>query len=102
MQYLNKKKTMLGDKVGNAMMGKLIQNAEGNSLDQMNLDRSDQIIMGDAYDPFFKNNKMDLELQAQMNIMNKANTHGNKMWTPEYQQQLEQQKHDELNDLEEI
>lgn len=73
MQYLNKKKNMLGDKVGNAMMGKLIQNAEGNSLDQMNLDRSDQIIMGDAYDPFFKSNvsaiqinfwfqKMDLEL----------------------------------------
>ena len=56
MQYLNKKKNMLGDKVGNAMLGKLIQNAEGNSLDQMNLDRSDQIIMGDAYDPFFKNN----------------------------------------------
>lgn len=47
---------MLGDKMGNAMLGKLIQNAEGNSLDQMNLDRSDQIIMGDAYDPFFKNN----------------------------------------------
>lgn len=56
MQYLNKKKTMLGDKVGNAMMGKLLQNAEGNTLDQMNLDRSDQIIMGDAYDPFFKSN----------------------------------------------
>jgi len=27
---------------------------------------------------------MDLELQAQLNVMNKANTHGNKMWTPEY------------------
>jgi hypothetical protein len=40
--------------------------------------------MGDAYDPFFKSNKMDLELQAQLNVMNKANTHGNKMWTPEY------------------
>ncbi len=47
---------MLGDKVGNAMLGKLLQNADGNSLDQMNLDRSDQIIMGDAYDPFFKIN----------------------------------------------
>ncbi len=56
MQFLNKKKNMLGDKLGNAMVGKLIQNAQGNTLDQMDLDRSDQIIMGDAYDPFFKNN----------------------------------------------
>ena len=47
---------MLGEKVGIAMLGKLAQNAEGNSLDQMNLDRSDQIVMGDAYDPFFKSN----------------------------------------------
>ena len=96
MQFHNKTKNMLvGDKIGNAMLGKLLKNAEGNSLDQMNLDRSDQIIMGDAYDPFFKSNvslttffkliqKMDLELQAQLNVMNKANTHGNKMWTPEY------------------
>ncbi len=39
-----------------------------------------------------------------MNIMNKANTMGNKMWTPEYQQQMEQlkQQNDELKDLEEI
>lgn len=35
---------------------------------------------------------MDLELQAQMNIMNKANTHGNAMWTPEYQEQIEKLK----------
>ena len=32
--------------------------------------------------------KLDLELQAQMNIMNKANTLGNAMWTPEYQEQM--------------
>ena len=62
MQYLNKKKTMLGDKVGNAMIGKLLQNVEGNSLDQMNLDRSDQIIMGDAYDPFFKSNVRSISI----------------------------------------
>ncbi len=41
MQFLNKKKNMLGDKLGNAMVGKLIQNAQGNTLDQMDLDRSD-------------------------------------------------------------
>jgi len=35
---------------------------------------------------------VDIELQAQMNIMNKANTHGGKMWTPEYQQQIDQLK----------
>lgn len=38
-----------------------------------------------------------------MNIMNRANTHGNAMWTPEYQQQIEQlQQQDDLGDLEEI
>jgi phenylacetate-coenzyme A ligase PaaK-like adenylate-forming protein len=39
--------------------------------------------------------------------MDKANTFGNQMWTPEYQQKVEemkqlQDKRDELNDLEEI
>ncbi len=47
---------MLGEKVGVAMLGKLAKNAEGHTLDEMNLDRSDQIMMGDAYDPFFKSN----------------------------------------------
>ena len=56
MHYLNKKKNMLGEKVGVAMLGKLAKNAEGHTLDEMNLDRSDQIMMGDAYDPFFKSN----------------------------------------------
>jgi hypothetical protein len=34
MQFHNKTKNMLvGDKIGNAMLGKLLKNAEGNSLD---------------------------------------------------------------------
>ena len=38
-----------------------------------------------------------------MNIMNKANTLGNKMWTPEYQQQIEQQQQSQqLDELEDI
>jgi len=56
----------------------------------MELDRRED---GDNYDPFYKINKLaDIELQAQMNIMNKQNTLGNKMWTPEYQQQIEEMK----------
>ena len=38
-----------------------------------------------------------------MNIMNKANTHGGRMWTPEYQQELERLKQqEELNQIDEL
>ena len=40
MQFLNQKKNMLGEKVGVAILGKLAKN-EGNTLDEMNLDRRD-------------------------------------------------------------
>lgn len=76
---------MYGEKVGPLNGG-----ADPNrySLDNMDLDGRDNNNGGslDAYDPFYKVNKLDLELQAQMNIMNKQNTLGNKMWTPEIQQ----------------
>ena len=57
MQFLNKKKNQLGDKLGGAMMGKLLANSgkDPNSLDNMQLDRGDH--GGDAYDPFFQKNK---------------------------------------------
>jgi hypothetical protein len=57
----------------------------------MDLDRRDGAV-GDHYDPFYKVSKLDIELQAQMNIMNKHNTLANKMWTPEYQQQIDEMK----------
>jgi hypothetical protein len=80
---------MLGEKVAAGIINKL-QQKDPNSLDNMDLDRRDN---NDAYDPFFKNsNKLDLELQGQMAIMNKASTLANKMWTPEYQQQIQQQQ----------
>jgi hypothetical protein len=43
MQFLNKKKNQLGDKIGGAMMGKLLLNSgqDPNSLDNMQLDRGD-------------------------------------------------------------
>lgn len=75
---------MFGDKM-NVGGGPL--NDDRFSLDKMNLDRVDNSNNDTTqYDPFFKGNvlslilkylqKMDLELQAQMNIMNKKNTIG--------------------------
>lgn len=58
----------------------------------MDLDRRDN--QNDAYDPFYKVNKLDMELSAQMNIMNKQNTLGNKMWTPEYIEEMKRQGHE--------
>lgn len=82
MQFLNKKKTLYGAE----KVGVLPQNNNGaGGLENMKLDRDDSNNTGiDMYDPFYKVNKLDIELQAQMNIMNKQNTLGNKMWTPEY------------------
>jgi hypothetical protein len=58
MQFLNKKKNQLGDKVGGAMMGKLLANSghDPNSLDAMQLDRGDYN-GADQYDPFFQKNQ---------------------------------------------
>jgi hypothetical protein len=43
MQFLNKKKNQLGEKIGGAMMGRLLANSghDPNSLDNMQLDRKD-------------------------------------------------------------
>jgi hypothetical protein len=41
-----------------------------------------------------------LVLQAQGQFMNKDSTHGNAFWTPEYQQQMEQLKKQQLEQQE--
>ena len=51
MQYLNKKKTIYGDKTGQSGEDRM-------SLDKMNLDRKD--VGGDSYDPFYKSNVLYL------------------------------------------
>lgn len=81
-QYFKKKGKMYGEKVGPGLIPNLADSSK-QGLDFMELDRREDA-QRDHYDPFYKVNKLDIELQAQMNIMNKQNTLGNKMWTPEY------------------
>lgn len=49
---------------------------------------------------------MNLELQAQRNVMNKDSTQFNALWTPEYKQQMEQlqklQLEGNLDQIEEV
>ena len=71
----------------------------------MQLDGKD---IGGEYDPFAMQQnvkliriinvlqRLDLVLQAQGHFMNKDSTQGNAFWTPEYQQQMEQLKKQQL------
>jgi len=67
----------------------------------MKLDRNDN----DAgnFDPFFSSRgKLDLELKSQIHLMNKHNTMGNAMWTPEMQKAMEEKQMMSANGLNEI
>ena len=57
------------------------------TLEQMNLDRKADF-EGDAFDPFNIGNKgnVDLQLKAQNAYLDKANSKGGQIWTPEQMQ----------------
>eukprot|EP00347_Sterkiella_histriomuscorum_P006800 403351385 len=98
-QYQQKKKLIFGD-------GQRIGPEDDRfSLDKMKLDGDDKGGAAHMFDPFAKKDILDLQLQAQMNIMNIDNTYGNKFWTPEQQQKmaaLRQQQLEQNDNLEEI
>lgn len=81
---------MTGVKPGGARTGAL--NLGGAmALEDMNLDRKNDFV-GDAFDPFKigqVSNNVNLQLQAQNAYLDKANSQGGHIWTPE---QLQQRK----------
>lgn len=63
------------------------------ALEDMNLDRKADF-EGDAFDPFNIGNtgsKVDLQLQAQNAYLDKANSKGGHIWSPEQQMKMQQQ-----------